>query len=115
MAVCNCIIPLVLFSPRVRRNLWLLFVISLFINLGMWLERFVIFAGSLTTNFDPSQWAFYAPRPVEIAITVGTFAWFLMWFSLFSRFMPIVSMTEVKEGVKWLKQALKETVMKAAA
>jgi molybdopterin-containing oxidoreductase family membrane subunit len=115
MAVCNCIIPLVLFSPRVRRNLWLLFVISLFINLGMWLERFVIFAGSLTTNFDPSQWAFYAPRPVEIAITVGTFAWFLMWFSLFSRFMPIISMTEVKEGVKWLKQALKETVMKAAA
>jgi hypothetical protein len=52
---------------------------------------------------------------VEIAITVATFAWFLMWFSLFSRFMPIVSMTEVKEGVKWLKQALKETVMRAAA
>jgi molybdopterin-containing oxidoreductase family membrane subunit len=108
MVTCNCIIPLLLFSPRLRRNLTALFIISIFINIGMWLERFVIIAGSLATNFMPSQWGFYKPTWVEITITVASFAWFLMWFTLFSKFLPIVSMTEVKEGIPWLKQALRE-------
>jgi molybdopterin-containing oxidoreductase family membrane subunit len=56
----------------------------------------------------PSQWGFYKPTWVEITITVASFAWFLMWFTLFSKFLPIVSMTEVKEGIPWLKQALRE-------
>ena len=108
MVSCNCVVPLVLFSPRIRRNLKALFVISIFINIGMWLERLVIIAGSLATNFMPSQWAFYKPTWVEIMITVASFAWFLMWFTLFSKFLPIVSMTEVKEGARWLQQARQE-------
>ncbi|HKA56376.1 MAG TPA: NrfD/PsrC family molybdoenzyme membrane anchor subunit, partial [Candidatus Binatia bacterium] len=114
MVTCNCVVPLSLFSPRVRRNLTALFVISLCINIGMWLERFVIIAGSLATNFMPSQWAFYKPTWVEVTITTASFAWFLLWFTLFSKFLPIVSMTEVKEGMPWLKQARQEPLGKVA-
>jgi molybdopterin-containing oxidoreductase family membrane subunit len=71
----------------------------------MWLERFVIIAGSLATNTMPSQWRFYTPHLTEIMITIASFGWFLMNFSLFAKFMPIVSMTEMKEGISWLRQA----------
>ncbi len=114
MVFCNCVVPLLLFSPRLRRSMAALFVISIFINIGMWTERFVIIAGSLATNFMPSQWAFYKPTWVEITITVASFAWFLMWFTLFAKFLPIVSMTEVKEGMRWQGQALAQQRREAA-
>jgi Ni/Fe-hydrogenase subunit HybB-like protein len=106
MVCCNCIVPLALFSPRIRQNLVVLFIISILVNVGMWLERLVIIAGSLATNFMPSQWGFFHISITELMITVGTFAWFLMLFSLFARFMPIISMTELKEGIRWLREAL---------
>jgi Ni/Fe-hydrogenase subunit HybB-like protein len=114
MILCNCAIPLLLFSPRIRTNPIPLFIVSIFVNIGMWVERFVIISGSLATEFVPSQWRFYSPSPTEIMITVGSFAWFLMWFSLFARFLPIISMTELKEGLGWLKQALRNTYQRAA-
>ncbi len=118
MVVCNCVIPLLLFSPRIRTNLRALFVISIFINIGMWLERFVIIPGSLITNQMPSEWGVYKPTWVDITITLGSFGWFFMWFVLCAKFIPIVSMTEVKEGIHWLRQALRhgreETEMEAA-
>jgi Ni/Fe-hydrogenase subunit HybB-like protein len=107
MVTCNCVIPLLLFSPRVRTNTVWLFIISIFVNIGMWLERFVIIAGSLATNTMPSQWRFYTPHVTEVVITVASFGWFLMNFSLFAKFMPIVSMTEMKEGIGWLRQAVR--------
>jgi molybdopterin-containing oxidoreductase family membrane subunit len=104
----NCVFPLALFSPRIRRNtIWLL-IITIFVNIGMWLERFVIIAGSLASNFNPSQWAIFRPSITEIMITVGSFAWFLMLFSLFARYLPIISMTELKEGIQWLRQSLRD-------
>jgi molybdopterin-containing oxidoreductase family membrane subunit len=114
MVACNCVIPLALFSPRVRYNLKLLWVLSLFVNVGMWLERFVIIAGSLANNFMPSQWGLFIPSVTEISITAASFAWFLMLFSLFTKFLPIVSMTELKEGLRWLKQALRRESAEAA-
>jgi Ni/Fe-hydrogenase subunit HybB-like protein len=114
MVLCNCLIPLLLFSPRIRVNLTALWIISIFVNIGMWLERFVIIAGSLAVNFNPSQWHFYTPSITEIMITVGSFAWFLGLFSLFARFLPIVSMTELKEGITWLRKALRKDYAKAA-
>jgi Ni/Fe-hydrogenase subunit HybB-like protein len=109
MVTCNCVIPLLIFVPRIRTNTVWLFIISIFINIGMWLERFVIIAGSLATNTEPSQWRFYVPKLTEIVLTVGSFGWFLMNFSIFAKFMPIVSMTELKEGITWLRQAIRET------
>jgi molybdopterin-containing oxidoreductase family membrane subunit len=114
MVFCNCVVPLALFAPRIRRSMTALFVISILINVGMWTERFVIIAGSLATNFMPSQWAFYKPTWVEITITAASFAWFLMWFTLFAKFLPIVSMTEVKEGLRWQEQALAQQPREAA-
>ncbi|HXN86931.1 MAG TPA: NrfD/PsrC family molybdoenzyme membrane anchor subunit [Candidatus Binataceae bacterium] len=108
MAFCNCVAPLSLFSPRLRRNPTGLFIVTILINIGMWLERFVIIAGSLATNFNPSQWGFFHPSITEIMITVGSFAWFVMLFSLFSRYLPIISMTELKEGIRWLRQSLRD-------
>jgi len=69
----------------------------------------VIIAGSLATNTMPSQWRFYTPHVTEVMITVASFGWFLMNFSLFAKFMPIVSMTEMKEGISWLRQAVSTT------
>jgi hypothetical protein len=109
MIFCNCVAPLPLFSPRFRTNTICLFVTSIFVNIGMWLERFVLIAGSLSTNMEPSQWRFYVPRLTEIAITIGSFGWFLMNFSLFAKFMPLVSMNELKEGITWLRQAVRES------
>jgi Ni/Fe-hydrogenase subunit HybB-like protein len=114
MVSCNCLIPLALFSPRIRTSPVPLFIITIFVNIGMWFERFVIIAGSLATNFEPSQWRFWHPSLTEMGITVGAFAWFVMLFSLFARFMPIISMTELKEGISWLKQALRQGYAKAA-
>ncbi len=108
MVLCNCVIPLFLFIPSVRVNLTQIWIISIFVNIGMWFERFVIIAGSLRVNFEPAQWGTYHPSITEIMITVGTFAWFLGLFSLFAKFAPIISMTEMKEGIMWLRKALKK-------
>jgi Ni/Fe-hydrogenase subunit HybB-like protein len=114
MIFCNCCLPLLLFSPRIRTNLKLLWVITIFVNIGMWLERFVIIAGSLATNFMPNTWAFYRISLTELLITIGSFAWFLFLYTLFCRVIPIVSMTELKEGARWLRKALREPYSKAA-
>ncbi len=112
---CNSVIPLVLFSPRIRRNLRALFVVSIFINIGMWAERYMLIAGSLATSFETAQWAFHRPTWVEVTITAGSFCWLVMWFTLFTKLVPIVSMTEVKEGLSWLRQARHERATRAAA
>lgn len=114
MIFCNCVVPLLLFSPKIRINLKLLWGITIFVNIGMWLERFVIIAGSLATNFMPNTWAFFRISLTEFLITIGSFAWFLFLFTLFCRVIPIVSMTELKEGATWLRQALRAPYSKAA-
>ena len=109
MVLCNCLIPLFLFSPSIRTNTVWLFIISIFVNIGMWLERFVLISGSLSTATIPSQWRFYVPKATEVFITIGAFGWFLMNFSMFAKFLPIVSMTELKEGVGWLRKSARNT------
>ncbi len=99
MIVCNVFIPLLLWSKRIRTNLTWLFVISIFINIGMWFERFVIITTSLSHEFEPWQWAYYTPNWVEMAIVIGSFCWFSMWFMLFIKFFPSVAIAEVKEAL----------------
>ncbi len=102
MFTCNVIIPLVLFSKRVRTSLAALFVISIFINIGMWLERFVIIVSSLSHDFDPANWpeGTYQPTWIEVAITAGSFAWFFFFFLLFVKNFPAISITEMKEDAQ---------------
>lgn len=97
MIVCNVVIPIPLWFKSVRRNLKILFIMSIFINIGMWFERFNIIVISLSRGFDPAAWGIYKPSWVEVGITVGSFAWFLMFFLLFLKTLPAVSIAEMKE------------------
>ena len=99
MLICNAVLPLSLFSQNLRRNTTWLFILSLFINLGMWFERFVIIVPSLSHEFEPWQWAGYQATWVDIAILSGSFGWFFMWFLLFVKQLPIMAISEIKEIV----------------
>ena len=97
MFTCNVCVPLLLFSKTVRTNLRSLFVISILVNIGMWLERYVIIVTSLSHDFDPANWSgVYEPTWVEAAITLGAFGLFLTLFLLFVKHFPAVSITEMK-------------------
>jgi len=98
MLTCNVLLPMLLFARGVRRNLTALFVISLAINVGMYLERFVIIVSSLAHGVAPGTWrGLYQPTWVEIAITVGSFAWFSTFFLLFVKLLPVLPISELKE------------------
>ena len=97
MIVCNVVIPIPLWFKSVRRNLKILFIMSIFINIGMWFERFNIIVISLSHGFDPAAWGMYKPSWVEVGITVGSFAWFFMFFLMFLKTLPAVSIAEMKE------------------
>jgi molybdopterin-containing oxidoreductase family membrane subunit len=97
MLVCNGVIPQLLWFRRVRVNIPALFTITIFVNIGMWFERFVIIITSLATEYEPWQWRGYQPSWVEMTIVFGSFCWFFMWFMLFLRLLPAVSVAELKE------------------
>ena len=97
MVICNVVIPLPLWFKAVRHNITALFIISIFINIGMWFERFNIIVISLSQGFDPAAWGIYMPSWVEIGITIGSFAWFFMFFLIFLKTLPAVSIAEMKE------------------
>ncbi|MBI4543208.1 MAG: polysulfide reductase NrfD [Gemmatimonadetes bacterium] len=100
MMTCNVLIPQLLWFKKIRTSIPALFVISIFINIGMWSERFVIIVTSLAHEFEPWQWgSYYLPRWPEIGILVGSFCWFAMWFLLFVKFFPSVAIAEVKEAL----------------
>ena len=97
MFACNGLIPLVLLMKRVRTHLVALFVVSILVNVGMWLERYVIVVTSLARDFDPSNWTgVYQLTWVEGAITAGAFAMFFLLFLVFVKMFPPVSMSEIK-------------------
>jgi molybdopterin-containing oxidoreductase family membrane subunit len=97
MVVCNTLIPLLFLFKRIRTTIVLLFGISLFVNLGMWFERFVIIAGGVARGFSPHAWGLYAPTMIEYGIMLGSFCLFFFLFMLFAKHLPSVSMTEMKE------------------
>ena len=99
MVLCNCIGPLPLWRKKIRTNLAALFVISIIVNIGMWLERFNIVVTSLSHDFVPFVWSGYKFEWGEIWITIGSFGWFFTWFFLFIKIMPSMSVTELKEAL----------------
>jgi molybdopterin-containing oxidoreductase family membrane subunit len=99
MTFCNCIFPQLLWFKSLRTNIPFLFVLSIFINIGMWLERFNIIFQSLTREYLPAAWGGYNFSWVEVGITVGAFGWFGMWMTLFIKYFPSVAITEIKEVI----------------
>ncbi|HTL11889.1 MAG TPA: NrfD/PsrC family molybdoenzyme membrane anchor subunit [Bdellovibrionota bacterium] len=96
MASCNVIIPQVFWWKKMRTNVGVMFVVSLFVNIGMWFERFVITVTSLHRDFLPSSWAYYTPTWYDWGITLGAMGFFFTFFLLFCRVFPVVAMAEVK-------------------
>ncbi len=96
MILCNVALPQLLWSRRMRRQPGVVLVVAVLINVGMWLERFVIIAGSLERDFLPANWGAFRPTWVDIGTFIGTFGLFFTCFLLFLRFLPMISITEVK-------------------
>ena len=97
MIFCNSLVPLSLFVKRLRRNTTCLLVVSLLVNVGMWLERFVIIVASLAHDYDPYVWGTYSPTYVEVGISLGSFGMFFTLYLLFVKNLPVLSITEIKE------------------
>ncbi len=97
MILFNSLVPLLFFLKPIRTSTPWLFGIAILINIGMWMERFVIIVTSLAHEYDPYSWGLYFPTWVDVSITAGSFAWFFLWFLVFAKFLPVVSIVEVKE------------------
>ena len=93
---CNVIFPQLLWFKSVRMNVPLLFVISIVVNIGMWLERFVIIVLSLHRDFLPSSWGMFRPTFWDWSTYVGTIGLFLTLFFLFVRLLPVISIFEMR-------------------
>ncbi|RAL21607.1 hydrogenase [Lujinxingia litoralis] len=93
---CNMVLPQLLWIKKIRRSIPALFVISLFVNLGMWFERFVIVVTALHRDFVPSSWGMYNFKAMDWLLTIGSFGMFFTLFLLFARVLPTITMFEVK-------------------
>jgi len=93
---CNGLVPQLLWSKRIRTSVPILFVISLIVNVGMWLERFVIVVTSLHRDFLPSSWGMYSGTVWDWGLYVGTIGLFLTLLFLFLRFLPMISIFEMR-------------------
>ncbi len=105
MFCCNVFAPQVFWFKAARRNVFLLFVMSIFVNIGMWLERFNIIVISLHRDFLPSSWSHYTPTLVEVGIFVGTFGLFFTCYLVFVRIAPVIAFHEVKHTLSEQKAA----------
>ncbi|MGB7923717.1 MAG: NrfD/PsrC family molybdoenzyme membrane anchor subunit [Pyrinomonadaceae bacterium] len=96
LILCNGIVPQLLWIKRVRHSLAMLFLISLVVSVGMWLERFVIIVTSLHRDFLPSSWGMYQPTAWDFSMFIGTIGLFFCLLFLFIRFLPIISIFEMR-------------------
>jgi Ni/Fe-hydrogenase subunit HybB-like protein len=93
---CNIVAPQILWFKCARTSSAILWVVALIVNLGMWLERFVIVVVSLHRDFVPSSWGMYSPTVWDWAIYLGTIGLFLTLLLLFIRFLPVISIFEMR-------------------
>lgn len=103
MFISNAIVPQLFWFKKVRRNMFVVFAISIIINIGMWFERFNIVVTSLSRDYLPSSWASYSPTWVEIGFFIGTLGMFIAGVLLFFRFIPMIAISELKSVAKFDK------------
>ncbi len=97
MIICNAFVSQLLWFRKIRTNVTALFVISIFINIGMWFERYVIVVSSLANDYLPYAWGQINPTWADWFLLAGSFGWFGLWFTLFYKNFPIVAIQELKE------------------
>jgi len=100
MMTCNVITPQLFWVKKIRTSVIATFVISIFVNIGMWFERFVIIVTSLHRDYLPSSWVMYHPTFIEVGIFVGTIGLFFTLFLIFSRVFPVIALAELKSTLK---------------
>ncbi|HRH67596.1 MAG TPA: polysulfide reductase NrfD, partial [Bacteroidia bacterium] len=100
MMTCNVITPQLFWIKKIRTSVMATFVISIFVNIGMWFERFVIIVTSLHRDYLPSSWVMYSPTYIEVGIFVGTIGLFFTLFLIFSRVFPVIALAELKSILK---------------
>lgn len=100
MITCNALVPQLLWSKKIRRNLPVVFLISVIMNVGMWFERFNIVVTSLTKDYLPSSWTTYSPTWVEVGLFIGTLGIFSSGILLFFHYLPIMAVSELKGVLK---------------
>jgi molybdopterin-containing oxidoreductase family membrane subunit len=96
LILTNVLIPQLLWFERFRTNVFVLWILSIVINVGMWLERFVIIVTSLHRDFLPSSWGMYSPTIWDWTTYVGTIGLFLTLLFLFIRFLPMIAIFEMR-------------------
>jgi molybdopterin-containing oxidoreductase family membrane subunit len=94
---CNCFWPQFLWHPKLRRNVPFLWVTSIVVGIGMWLERFIIIPVSLVRDFLPSNWGYYKPTFWDWALFTGTMGFFTFLFFLFIKFLPMINIFEMRD------------------
>jgi molybdopterin-containing oxidoreductase family membrane subunit len=99
LMACNVLTPQVLWFRRARASVPLLFVVALIVNVGMWLERYIIVVTSLSRDYLPSSWQVYQATIWDWATFVGTIGLFVALLFLFLRFLPMISIFEMRELV----------------
>jgi Ni/Fe-hydrogenase subunit HybB-like protein len=100
MMTCNVITPQLFWFRKIRTSVMATFVISIFVNIGMWFERFVIIVTSLHRDYLPSSWTMYSPTFIEVGIFIGTIGLFFTLFLIFSRVFPVIALSELKTVLK---------------
>ena len=96
MITCNVISPHLFWKRSWRRNMIFVWIVSIFVNIGMWFERFVIIVTSLHRDYMPSNWGYFKPTYVDVCTFVGSFGLFCFLFLLFMRVLPVIAISEVK-------------------
>jgi molybdopterin-containing oxidoreductase family membrane subunit len=99
MLSCNVAIPQLLWFKKVRQNVYVVFLLALVINVGMWLERYIIIVTSLHRDFLPSSWGMYHGTIWDWATFIGTLGLFLCFLFIFVRVLPVISIFEMRELV----------------
>jgi Ni/Fe-hydrogenase subunit HybB-like protein len=100
MMTCNVISPQLMWFRSLRRNIAFTFILSIFVNIGMWFERFVIIVTSIHRDYIPSSWTMFSPTIIDIGIYVGTLGVFFTLFLLFAKYLPVIAVSEVKSILK---------------
>ena len=100
MMTCNVVIPQLYWIYKIRTNIIATFILSIFVNIGMWFERFVIIVTSLHRDFLPSSWTMFSPTFVDIGIFLGTIGFFFVLFLMYARTFPVVAQAEMKTILK---------------
>ena len=100
MMSCNVIIPQLYWIKKIRTSFIATFILSIFVNIGMWFERFVIIVTSLHRDFLPSAWTMFSPSFIDIGIFLGTIGFFFVLFLMYARTFPVVAQAELKTILK---------------